>query len=214
MSDVNWPEGWDRTPPMKRRGYPHGFEVSEHRALKGIQSELERLGATDVRIDTAKPQRKKDNLPYARAASPEDPGVAVYWTLPETGEQYAIACDQWSSIRDNAQAIAKTLEAKRGIDRWGATTAEREYEGYRALPDDVHGSAGEHTATAMPPDPMRQPHEVLGVSEDAPPEIVQAAFREIAKNTHPDRAPDGDGDPERFDRARKARDKMLQEASA
>ena len=31
----------------------------------------------------------------------------------------AIACDKWDSIRDNLHAVAKTIEALRGIDRWG-----------------------------------------------------------------------------------------------
>lgn len=42
-------------------------------------------------------------------------GVAVYFTLK--GQQFCFACDHWDEIKDNMQAIHKTIEALRGIER-------------------------------------------------------------------------------------------------
>jgi hypothetical protein len=46
-----------------------------------------------------------------------DSGAAVYFT--RKGRDQCIACDKWDSVRDNLHAIGKTIEALRGIDRWG-----------------------------------------------------------------------------------------------
>ena len=41
----------------------------------------------------------------------------VYFT--RKGRKQAIACDKWDSIRDNLQAVAKTIEACAGLDVGG-----------------------------------------------------------------------------------------------
>jgi hypothetical protein len=47
------------------------------------------------------PQRKIDELPYASAAEPDDPGVALRWT--DAGNDYAIAAPPASSDVDQRE---------------------------------------------------------------------------------------------------------------
>src|SRR3546814_19053229 len=45
------------------------------------------------------------------------------------------ACDRWDTVRDNVRAIGKTIEAIRGIERWGASDMmERAFSAFEALP--------------------------------------------------------------------------------
>ena len=37
-------------------------------------------------------------------------------------------------------------------------------------------------------------YDVLGVTPDAPPELIRAAYRDRARRHHPDRTPTGEGD--------------------
>ena len=42
-------------------------------------------------------------------------GVAVYFTWD--GEQRSMACDRWHKIESNMRALAKSINALRGLDR-------------------------------------------------------------------------------------------------
>jgi predicted Ser/Thr protein kinase len=55
----------------------------------------------------------RHSRPYSNQ-SITDSGVAVYFT--RKGRKQAIACDKWDSIRDNLQAVAKTIEACAGLN--------------------------------------------------------------------------------------------------
>ena len=79
------------------------------------------------------------------------------------------ACDRWETIRENMQEVAKTIEALRGIERWGSgSMVEQAFTGFVSLP------------------PPRSPHDVLGVRPGATREEIDAAFRQKAKTAHPD----------------------------
>jgi hypothetical protein len=107
---LDWPERFDRTPTSDREPYPHNFRVSADRALENISEELRKMEVADARVETARGS---------------DPGVVAYFT--RDGEQFAVPCDRWATTRDNAQAIAKYLNAKRALDRYGVTTVESEF---------------------------------------------------------------------------------------
>lgn len=63
-----------------------------------------------------------------------DPGAALWWT-DRQGELRVLACDKYKKLANNLRAIQITLEAMRGLERWGAYTAEQAAEGARlALP--------------------------------------------------------------------------------
>lgn len=75
---------------------------------------------------------------------PEDPGVAVwFYRLSFVDGHYkkklfCIACDAYDDVTSNMRALGKTIEALRGIQRWGSTLLlERAFSGFehQALPE-------------------------------------------------------------------------------
>jgi hypothetical protein len=136
----DWPRGFDRTPTNLRKPYPHGFQVSVTEAFENIVTQLERLGADKYTIESAADhQTKNPNFPYADA-NPDDPSVVVRYRME--GDTYAIPCDRWDNLRDNAQAVAKYVDAKRALDRYGIETKTTEWETQIISGDDDGGSSG------------------------------------------------------------------------
>lgn len=167
---LSWPAGWERT--KGRRTYGH-FKRSLDGARRFLSLEIGRMGGRDVIISTDLPLRR-DGMPYATGvAKSGDPGVAVYFK--HKGKDMVFACDKYQHIQDNMTGIAKTIEALRGIERWGASDMmERAFAGFKRLP------AGGQSAQGW--------REVLGIQKDA---IInyneaQQAYRVKVKETHPD----------------------------
>lgn len=177
-----WPDGWKRTK------YPtqSAFKLSGFgRARDFLLAEIRRMGGTKTILSTNISLRN-DGLPYANQAQPKDPGVAVYFTYK--GRSMVFACDRWRKVEENAYAIGKTIEAIRGIERWGASDMmERAFTGFTALTD---GSQK----------PWRA---VLGFEANAVVTVtaVEDRFTELAKIHHPDRG----GSTERFQELTEAR---------
>lgn len=107
---LDWPDRFDRTPSNEREPYPYNFRVSKKKALENIKEELQKMDVTNTSVETG---------------VKSDPGVVVYFE--RDGEEFSVPCDQWDNTRDNAQAIAKYLNAKRALDRYGVTTVESEF---------------------------------------------------------------------------------------
>lgn len=192
-SRLDWPAEFDRTPADEREPYPHGFRISRSRAFDNILEELRKMDARNVQVKTAAPHTQAEpHRPYADR-TPDDPGVVVYFE--RDGQQFAVPCDQWDNLRDNAQAIAKYLDAKRAIQRYGVSTVGSEYQ-TQALP-----SADDDAVVASQP-----PHEVLGVTPDAPEASVKGAYRELLKERHPDHG----GSREEFEQLQAAKEAMLE----
>ncbi|KEZ78359.1 heat shock protein DnaJ domain-containing protein [Salinisphaera hydrothermalis C41B8] len=137
-----------------------------------LLGEIKRLGGRLPIISTNIPLRR-DGIPYASGKAPDDAGVAVYFTYKDA--QHCFACDKWTAVNDNVQAIRKTIEALRGISRWGTgDMMERAFTGFAALPD-PESAGGEHWST------------VLGVPSDASDDEVRAAYRRARSAAHTDR---------------------------
>lgn len=111
---------------------------------------------------------RKDGEIQASQGEPEDPGVAVYFT--RKGKALCFACDKYDRVWKNMRAIQKTIEAMRGIERWGSSQMlERAFTGFAALPAS--------TANGWP--------TVLGVdSATATIEQVKAARNRLVKLYH------------------------------
>lgn len=170
-----WPEGRKRLSYWERSHAK--FETSFARARDNIVREVQLLvgkySKLDVIISTNIPLRR-DGLPLANYRAVDDTGVAVYFTHKK--QQMCFACDRWLKIEDNMQAICKTIEALRGIARWGTgDMMEAAFTGFIALP--APGNTSAHT--------WRQ---IVGVGAlEGNLEAVKAAYRRRAAEVHPDR---------------------------
>lgn len=160
------------------------------RARDELMAELDRLGARSIVLSTNIPL-KADGMPYAsgfdRHAVREDPGVAVYFQFK--GKSMVFACDSWKKIEHNVWAIAKTIDALRGIARWGTgDMLERAFSGFAALP------------SSSPPE--RKWWEVLECHPEASADMVRVQYQKLAQRHHPDRG----GNPQRMAEINRARD--------
>lgn len=167
---LSWPAGRGRCSRRQNARFVTTFA----RARDELLDELRRLGATSTVLSTNIPLRR-DGLPYAGQANPDDPGVAVYFT--RKGKPMCFCCDRWRKVQDNLLAIVKTIEAIRGIERWGTGEAvEAAFAGFEALP---------------PPKPKARPWwEVLDLPAHASTNDVQYRYALLARVHHPDRGGD------------------------
>ena len=141
---LQWPQGWKRTERRQRANFGEarihaGYDrkVREMTSFttvhKHLYGELHLLGAKQIVLSTNL-QLRNDGIPYANQKSPPDPGVAVYFI--KDGKSECIPCDKWDRPEDNIKAIAKTIEALRGLDRWGSKDiVNAAFRGFQALPD-------------------------------------------------------------------------------
>lgn len=190
---LQWPLA---RPRSSGRQTTYAFRVQRTRArhsvgvsVDNIYNELRLMGARDVVISSNIPLRR-DGTPRSGEAQPKDPGVAVYFNYDK--QPVCLACDQWTHVEDNLWSIFLTLEAMRGIDRWGAAKLSATFTGYAALP---------------PPAATAAWSDVMKVDRFAPWEAVQAAYRELAKSNHPDAG----GDPEAWHTLQTAYEQAKQE---
>lgn len=166
---LQWPAGWPQT-KGRREG---GFKVSYEEAASQLADELERLGAASGYISTD--QEVRISGTPVRDRQPRSPGVALYFVRHD--KTLCIPCDKFSSVRDNIRAIGLTLEAIRRMERYGTNQMiEAALAGFAALPANASESTG-----------PRAWHEVLGVTSDAAPAVVRAAYRALAQEAHPDK---------------------------
>ena len=205
---INWPEGFPRTAPDEREPYPGDLSPTRKESFQSVVDELERWGANSVDIDTASQHYvDRPNIPHQHD-KPDDVGVVARFRREEehADEGYAIACDRWETQRENARAIALYARRMRLAERCGVTTANSTFETARLPP----GDGQEDVVVAEPVEPDRDPHEVLGVSPDAPAPVVRGAFRELVKEAHGDQ---GDNENYSVSELQEARDALLSEVA-
>jgi hypothetical protein len=160
---LQWPHGRPRTShPERSRFGSRTVDV----ATKELFSEIRRLGA-GMPVLSTNIKLRLDGLPYSNQSPPADKGVAVYFTYKK--QPMCFACDRWDRVQDNIYAIAMTIGALRGIERWGSgSMVEQAFTGFVALPA------------------PKDPHVILGVRPGASAEEIDAAYRQKAKIAHPD----------------------------
>jgi hypothetical protein len=182
---LQWPLGRSRT----RNAAVSRFDQTNGRAISFCLDQIRMLGGRQSVIST-NIQLRQDGLPYANRRPPDDAGVAVYFTYK--GRQMCFACDKWRDVYDNIYAIGKTIEALRGIERWGTgDMVEQAFTGFVALPA------------------PKSPHEVVGVKPGASIEEIESAFRARAKQLHSDKG----GDDTEMAELLEARRKLKEEAA-
>lgn len=143
---------------------------STDEARRAVRAELDRLGASAVVISTNMVTRLDGEI-RAGAKQPDDPGVAVYFKLK--GQERCFPCDKWATVADNLWAIAKSIEAMRGLSRWGAERmVDAAFTGFKALPETTGGTPW---------------WETLGCDAEANVETIRAQYRKLAMERHPDK---------------------------
>jgi len=178
---LQWPTGWKRTeyPEHSRFGSWNRKPTIADATLKSHE-EIRMLGGSDG-IISSNVELRRDGLPYSGRKEPKDRGVAVYFKWD--GQDIVIACDSYDLVGCNLWAVAKTIEAMRGIDRWGCSDLlNRAFTGFKALPE-------QGTTT------KRDWWVVLDVEKDALFEEIRMSYKSKAKFNHPDTPT---GDKERF----------------
>ena len=191
MSRLEWPEGFDRTSDREREKNRR-FDVSLATAFDDLEDELERLGVDDFRYSFDARSRQTDGRPYSRA-SPEDPAFVLRWSMG--GQQFAVACDRWASLRDNVRSVGLYVHEKRKMENRPVTTGESEFANARLPSADESALAGEPPA-----------HAVLDVAPEATPDEIEAAYRERVREVHPDHG----GSRAAFQRVQRAREALLE----
>ncbi|MDS0280048.1 J domain-containing protein [Halomicroarcula sp. S1AR25-4] len=191
-TSIDWPAGFERTDP-NRRTKNRNFEATLAQTTKDLATEMDRLDPEEWRASIGNSHTKTNTLPRHNA-NPDDPGFVLRWT--KDGQQFAVACDRYSRLRDNAREVYLWVHETRMRGNRAVVTGESEFAAAR-LP-----SGDGETVVAGPP-----PHEVLDVAPDAPDGVVNAAYREKTKEMHPDHG----GSDAAFKRLQNAKEAMLDE---
>lgn len=117
---LQWPSGWPRTAPRESGK----FRTTLPAALAALKKEVGMLGGKGLVLSS--------NVTLG-ADRPGDPGVCAYFEL--RAQPIAIPCDRWQTVENNVKAIALTIEAMRGMERWGAKhMITAMFKGFKALP--------------------------------------------------------------------------------
>lgn len=172
---LQWPTGYPRTarPSDTYRFYPASFNAE--RSM--LSDELVRMKAKNIVISTNVPV-KQDGNPYASYSKLSDVGVAVYFTVDN--KAMALCCDKWNTIEANLKALKMSVDAMRGLDRWGVSDImNRAFIGFKALPE---------RAASFPW------WEVLGISRICTRDEVEEGYKKKAKIHHPNSG----GDPHKW----------------
>lgn len=170
---TSYPLSWPASKPRARSRDHARFQTSFAKGRDNALAEIRRLGGSKVILSSDIPLTK-DGLPFANLKPKSgDPGIAVYFT--RKGKQLCFACDSYWTVDDNMQAIAKTIEALRGIARWGTgDMMEAAFTGFMALPAPA----------------QKQWWDILGVSPEASLEQCRDAYRAKSIEHHPDQGGD------------------------
>jgi hypothetical protein len=188
---LQWPKG------QQKSLYQDGsrFKTTLNAAIRFVQDEIARLGGKDIVISSNR-RVNLDGSMSKRATGWDDTAVAIYFT--ESKQQRVFACDRWNKLEDNIYAIGKTIEALRGIERWGSKTMARQgFAGFTALPPPEESFNwrkffADHGFPEMPANEV----------------FIQAAYSKLSKDLHPDRPT---GDASKMADLNRARDEALKE---
>lgn len=180
-----WPTGWKRTAGAYRTygrfgtaksngSWTSRADISVAVATQRLRDELRRMGVNDDdMVLSTNLKLRLDGLPRSDQGNPADPGAAVYWNDPASNVPRCMAIDVYTKVEQNIAALAATIEAMRAIERHGgALVLERAFTGFTALPA---------------PTGKRTWQEVMGLPPHVTLDEMNARYRRLASERHPDR---------------------------
>ncbi|WPE19851.1 J domain-containing protein [Shinella zoogloeoides] len=171
MTATAYPLTWPQNMPRTKGRVSSRFKTGLNAAIKNVRGAL-----TLFANDSGK--AVKDIVISSNVSlgvdKPSDPGVAVWFTWD--GLSVCIAVDRYPKVEDNLQAIYMIIDARRTELRHGGLNIVRAtFTGFAALPAPARKSWQE----------VLRLTNVPGHNIDR--EMVEQAFRELAKGAHPDR---------------------------
>jgi hypothetical protein len=185
---LEWPRGWTRT----EHRTSSRFKAATSKALPLLTGEVGRMGGSGLVITTNLPLKADGTFRLDR--DPVDPGAAVYFR--RGGKDVVFACDQFDELRENVYAIAKTIEAMRAIERYGAAElVDRAFSGFLGLP--AVASEGEDCWS------------ILGLAPMSTMAAVKAVHHSLTRKLHAEGAAS-----EEFARINVARDEAFRALAA
>lgn len=160
---LHWPDHIERS--TKREGGQ--FRTTLAGALDNVETSLKAFARDSGKAVSGIVLSSNVTLGVSR---PADPGVAVWFTWD--GVQVCIPVDRYLTPAANLQAIHHVLEARRVEMRHGTLALVRaSMRGFQALPA-----------------PGRTPWwQVLEVQQGASVAEIEAAYKRLARDRHPDR---------------------------
>jgi len=172
---LSWPAGWPRSLNQVRSRFGDwNNKPTVAKASDKLLHELNLMAPRAEVIISTNLKIKRDGYPYSGQAEPRDTGVAIYFKFKD--KDMTLACDTFDKVGCNLWAIALTIEAMRGIQRWGCSELlDRAFTGFVALPEAAGASSW-----AL----------ILGVKENDSIETIKTAYRNLAKKFHPDNGTD------------------------
>jgi len=180
-----------RTPGKTANGHYIGPQrVPLAKTMRELATEFEQMKATDPRLLLAVTSVDLTLDGRLRAGrKPWHPGVILVLTTPKGEQRYP--SDQYTHWEDNLRAIALTLNALRGVSRWGVGADQQAYNAFLAI---------ESSAIAVPPTPFtREPASIrawlLDLLEDDDRSVTLSdptvkLLRRAQRATHPDQGGD------------------------
>lgn len=168
MNEVTpYPLCWPSNFPRSTRREKGLFKTQLSGALDNVRNSVMAFGRDSGKAAT--PPVISSNVSLG-VTHPSDPGVAVWFTWD--GLHLCIAVDRYLTVAANLQAIHLILESRRTEMRHGGLHILRAaFAGFQALP-------------APAPKTWRK---ILGLSDGATLADAEQAYRERAKDSHPDR---------------------------
>lgn len=173
---LSWPDAWPRAKWREASRFgSRGSGASINQSTREILRQLDLMGIPEWNvIISTNLELRLDGLPRANQTYVADPGVAVWFKQGDNRK--VIAIDKYDKPGCNLRAVAKTLEAMRGIERWGGELLERVFTGFTALPSpETVSEASWRTVLGFDAD------------EQATKGSVNAKYRSLCAVHHPDK---------------------------
>ena len=188
---LSWPDNMPRTPAPRRQS--SRFKTTFAQATKNVANSLRLFGQDSGKAVTEIVATSNVGGISLVEMKDQDPGIAVWFSWD--GQMRCVAVDRYRKPEENLQAIHHILEARRTeVRHGGLVIARTAFKGFMALP----APPGSHWT------------DVLGLGPEATRTDIDAAYRALAKDAHPDHG----GNAEEMARLNDARAKALQDAAA